>query len=248
MRPAIILAIAEARGLSREEYLPIMKAAEYLHTASLIFDDLPSQDNASERRGKPALHKVYGVATSELAGISLLTQAFQELSKVPIDEVRRLEMVELVARYSGSTGLTLGQERDLRSRRSAELRSPTEMIHTYYLKTGIALELSADLAALAGALEKEDRSLLRTYARELGIAYQIFDDILDVSGNAESMGKRNGVDAANGHLNLCAIMGEEAALKVAQKHVAAARSALKELSFSVPIFEKLLNYVVSREK
>jgi len=113
LRPGLLIASAEAVGGKREEVLPFAVATEFLHTYTLIHDDLPALDNDSLRRGKPTNHKVYGEALAILAGDALLTQAFVLMTNpflmetVPHPNILRAS--HEMAKALGSTGVIGGQ-------------------------------------------------------------------------------------------------------------------------------------------
>ncbi|MFM8357817.1 MAG: polyprenyl synthetase family protein, partial [Verrucomicrobiota bacterium] len=114
MRPALLLAAAEACGGREEDALPLACAVECIHTYSLIHDDLPAMDNDDFRRGKPTSHKVFGEGLAILAGDALLTQAFEIAAGCRVPPRHDLRAIVLdLARASGSLQLIAGQVADL---------------------------------------------------------------------------------------------------------------------------------------
>ena len=185
-------------GWRDEDALDVACAVEMIHTASLIFDDLPAMDDAETRRGAPTPHTLYGEDVAILAGIGLLNGAFGVVAGAPLAPSQRVEVVEVMSRAVGWTGLVQGQALDLKQGDAA-----LDDIH--YGKTG-ALFVAAALAGAACAdAGVAARGPLTVYGRELGLAYQALDDVLDVVASPEAAGKTTGRDdgmrtAADGSL------------------------------------------------
>ena len=198
-------------------------AVEMVHTASLVFDDLPAMDDADLRRGVATPHKLYGDDVAILAGIGLLNGAFGVVAGARgLDAHQRIEIVEVLSRGIGWTGLVQGQALDLRGADGASL----EDVH--HGKTG-ALFVAAALAgaACAGAPPSARRGLV-TYGRELGLAYQALDDVLDHVASDGAAGKSTGKDADK---RTAVVLGSVpsdglgAARARAERHLAAAADA-----------------------
>src|SRR5258707_12452590 len=114
VRPILCLESARIFSADVTPVLPVACALEFIHTYSLIHDDLPALDNDDLRRGKPTCHKKFGEATAILAGDALLTLAFATLADAPIDPARRVAILSHVAASAGTpNGLGGGQGGDL---------------------------------------------------------------------------------------------------------------------------------------
>ena len=174
--------------------VPFAAAVEMVHTYSLIHDDLPCMDNDDYRRGRLTNHKVYGEATAVLAGDALLTAAFRELSKAPIDAETRIRAVGILSLCAGELGMVGGQVLDMES--EARQCTKQEVLDIQSRKTGALIRAACMLGVLAGAGSGEQLSAASDFAANLGLAFQIRDDMLDVIGNAQELGKATGVDAA----------------------------------------------------
>jgi geranylgeranyl diphosphate synthase type II len=182
-RPVLALLVAETLGASPEKVLPVAAAIEFIHTYSLIHDDLPAMDNDDLRRGRPTNHVVFGEATALLAGDALLTEAFgvvaQAYKKNPAVAVA---LVELLVSAAGFWGMVGGQALDMEpvdSERSAEL-----MRKIHELKTGALIRVSCEAAAVACEARFEERSAMRLFGENLGLAFQLADDLLDFDPKA----------------------------------------------------------------
>ncbi len=203
LRPVLLLSSAEFAGIDSRAALPYALAIEFIHTYSLIHDDLPAMDDDELRRGKPTNHKVFGEAMAILAGDGLLNSAFEIMSKdlmMHFDNkealIRRIKAMHVIAKAAGVQGMIGGQATDVENE-SVEVSSDTlEYIH--HNKTA-ALIVAAVKAGLYLGDAKDDMIYkMVSYAENLGLAFQIADDILDVKGNSESLGKTPGKDSKDG--------------------------------------------------
>ena len=164
-------------------------AVEMVHTASLVFDDLPAMDDADMRRGVVTPHKLYGDDVAILAGIGLLNGAFGVVAGAPgLDAQQRVEIVEVLSRAIGWTGLVQGQAMDLRGPEGASV----EDVH--HGKTGALFVAAALAGAACAGTSASERAPLVTYGRELGLAYQALDDVLDHVASDAAAGKSTGKD------------------------------------------------------
>jgi geranylgeranyl diphosphate synthase type II len=201
LRSVLLLAACEFCGGDVKLALPYACSIEYIHTYSLIHDDLPAMDNDDLRRGIPTNHKVFGDAAAILAGDGLLTSAFEAMTKDmllyfdnPELLKRRVRAIYEIAKGAGCRGMVAGQIADI----EAENRQCTKEILDYIHlnKTAALIEAAVRAGAHLGGADKKALEDLDEYAENLGLAFQVVDDILDVSGNAEQMGKSVGADEA----------------------------------------------------
>ncbi|MFQ5850736.1 MAG: polyprenyl synthetase family protein [Candidatus Binatia bacterium] len=184
LRPILTLAVGELFGAKQRDLLPFACALEFIHTYSLIHDDLPALDDDDLRREKLASHKLFGEGIALLAGDALLTEAFHLMTRPQV--VRALgpklilEVVHEVAHGAGVGGLVGGQAVDLEVEGQEVNIATVEYIHVR--KTGALILTAARVGArIGGATPKELRGISR-YAEFLGLAFQITDDILDAEG------------------------------------------------------------------
>ncbi|HKQ88055.1 MAG TPA: farnesyl diphosphate synthase [Candidatus Acidoferrales bacterium] len=170
-------------------------ALEFIHTYSLIHDDLPALDNDDLRRGKPTNHKVFGEAIAILAGDALLTLAFQTLANAPIEAVRRVRAIAEVSAAAGTVnGMVGGQVADIEAERKPVDEKGLEYIHRS--KTAALIRASIVTGAIAGGASDEDVERLRRFGENIGWAFQVVDDILDVEESSAALGKTAGKDQA----------------------------------------------------
>ena len=198
-------------------------AVEYVHAASLVLDDLPSMDNARRRRGRPALHVAHGVATAELAAVSLLARAFEVAAGAPgMAPAARARIVQELAAAVGAAGCCAGQAADLAADPAKVRLDDLEAIHAQ--KTGALFVAAVRSGAIAGGVSDAVLSALTLYARNLGLAFQITDDLLDLEGDPEKMGKDAGRD---GHrANFATVLGAPSAHRLVDDLLEAAVEAL----------------------
>jgi geranylgeranyl diphosphate synthase type II len=189
-------------------------ALEFIHTYSLIHDDLPALDNDDLRRGKPTSHKVFGEAMAILAGDALLTIAFQTLAAAPVEPARRVRMISEVATAAGTVnGMVGGQVADIEGERKSVDQAGLEYIHRS--KTAALIRASIVAGALAGGASDEDVERLRRFGENIGWAFQVVDDILDVEESSAALGKTAGKDQAQQKATYPALYGLEASREIA---------------------------------
>lgn len=216
LRPVLLLAACEFAGGDIKEAIPYACAIEYIHTYSLIHDDLPAMDNDDLRRGQPTNHKVYGEALAILAGDGLLTTAFEAINKdmmLYFDEPekmrKRINASFEIAKGAGCKGMVAGQVSDIEAETNDCSNEMLEYIHIN--KTGALIKSAIKAGLYLGNPSSDMLSQLDKYAENLGLAYQIADDILDVIGNPEELGKETGSDKKKNKTTYTSINGLEAA-------------------------------------
>ncbi|MCJ8014187.1 polyprenyl synthetase family protein [Paenibacillus sp. KQZ6P-2] len=246
LRPILSWTIAvNTFGLNASEIVPLLRSIEYMHTASLIFDDLPSQDNASIRRGRPTLHQVHNIATAELTGLLLIQRAIKEQSSLKsFDPKAVLALMQYSAHKTEE--MCMGQAMDLDSKGKVLNLDQLNMICFY--KTGVAFEASLVMPAILAQIPEKEIETLKKYAYHAGIAFQIKDDLLDLEGDTHVLGKPVGQDAQNNNSNFVSILGQGGARKEMWEHYCLAMEALKDLPRNIAFLRHLLNYFVNRDR
>ncbi|MEI4770276.1 polyprenyl synthetase family protein [Psychrobacillus sp. FJAT-51614] len=234
-----------AYGLNKLAIIPLLRSLEYMHTASLIFDDLPSQDNASTRRGRPTLHEAYNVAISELTGLFLTQKAIEE--QTSLDQFDSKTVLKLI-QYSAQTTANMcrGQAMDLDSKGKKLTLNQLNMMCFY--KTGIGFEASIIMPAILAQANELEIEVLKKFARHAGIAFQIKDDLLDLEGDSTLLGKPIGKDAENNSSTFVSILGQEGAKKEMWENYCIAMEALQELPRNITFLKHFLNYIINRDR
>ena len=251
LRPVLLLASCEFAGGDINEALPYALSVEYIHTYSLIHDDLPAMDNDDLRRGKPTNHKVYGEAMAILAGDGLLSTAAETVTSEPLkysdDPFKMKNHIsaahEILSR-AGAAGMIAGQTADI----LGESLDPTPELIRF-----IELHKTADLITapvraglmLAGA-DDDMLNEFTVYALDTGVAFQILDDILDIEGDQALMGKTLGKDAEQGKCNYAYVHGLGAAKDELHRLTVEAKSALSAYGSDAEFFTELADSLEAR--
>ena len=206
-------------------------AIEFIHTYSLIHDDLPALDNDDLRRGKPTCHKKFGDATAILAGDGLLTLAFQIIGESSTTAERTLAILQEVSSAAGTVkGMVGGQVADLESEGKRVEPQTLEYIHRS--KTAALIRASVSTGAISAGAGIADVARLRKFGETIGWAFQVTDDILDVEESSAALGKTAGKDIAQQKATYPAVFG------VAQSHEIAAKLANDAIAQLDPFGER----------
>jgi len=221
LRPILVIAAAEAVGGSRHNVLPFAVATEYIHTYTLIHDDLPALDDDDLRRGKPTNHKIFGEAIAILAGDALLTQALHIMTDSDlmdsIPPASLLQAAHDLTRAIGSGGTIGGQVVDIESEGKPVDAETLEYIHVY--KTGHLIQACIRVGAILSQANITQLNALSTYGAHIGLAFQIVDDMLDITADESQLGKDVGSDLDKGKATYPALYGLEESKEKAEKLV-----------------------------
>ncbi|HEO8420821.1 TPA: polyprenyl synthetase family protein [Yersinia enterocolitica] len=231
--------------LDNAQIVPLLKSVEYMHTASLIFDDLPSQDNAAMRRGRPTLHEVYDTATAELTGLFLTQKAIEEQATLQdFDGSIVLKLIRYTTKATAD--MCKGQLMDLESR--GKQLTLQELNTLCFYKTGIGFEASLLMPAILAGVSNEVMDLLKKYAYHAGIAFQIKDDLLDTEGELKTLGKKAGMDEDNDTSTFVTVLGVEGARKEMWEHYCIALDIVEALPTKTSFLKYLVDYMVNRTR
>jgi geranylgeranyl diphosphate synthase, type II len=226
MRPILCLETARIFSSDVTPALHPACALEFIHTYSLIHDDLPALDNDDLRRGKPTCHKKFGEALAILAGDGLLTLAFETIGTTPVPAERRVAILTEVAAAAGTIkGMVGGQVADIEAERKSVDPQMLEYIHRS--KTAALIRASVTAGALCAGASPEDVARLRRFGETIGWAFQVTDDILDVEESSAALGKTAGKDFAQQKATYPAVYGLERSHQIAGD---LATKAIAELS------------------
>lgn len=205
--------IGVGMGAPEESARAVACGIEYLHTASLLFDDLPAMDDARTRRGAPCPHVAHGEAVAMLAALALINRGYaliwQGIRRT--SSSRRERAGDWVDARLGTRGVIGGQAYDLQGWRGEQ--SPAEVSEVAARKTGDLLRLTLVLPALIGHGTEREIQLLDRIGLLRGLAYQAADDLKDVLCTLRESGKTGGRDQVMGRPNLILAEGFQAALR-----------------------------------
>ena len=244
LRPALVLLGAKAAGGEEESVLGIACAAEFLHTYSLIHDDLPAMDDDDLRRGRASCHRKFDEATAILAGDALNTRAFGLVAETAPDRSRVADLIIEFARATGTAGMVGGQVADLEGEGTVADEARVRSIHER--KTAALLAASLRMGAIAVGAPTSLVDDLGSYGQRVGLAFQIVDDVLDETSTAEQLGKTPGKDRRGSKMTYPALEGVPAARDRARRRLGRALAALSAVPRPATL-EALARYVVDRD-
>ncbi len=249
-RPFLVIEGAALFGLDSEAALDVAASLELVHCYSLVHDDLPAMDNDDMRRGRPTVHRAYDEWTAILAGDALLTLAFDILARPEThpDPQVRAELVLELARASGAGGMVGGQAIDLEADKLGQPRDPTlaHIRRLQAMKTGALIGFAARAGAILARANGRERWALSAYGDHVGFAFQIADDLLDAEGDAATVGKAVGKDAAAGKATTVSMMGLDAARAKLAETEAAAIEALAPFGDRASVLAEAARFVSRR--
>ena len=213
-RPMLLLTIVNAiEPLLVKSALPVSLGLEYLHTYSLIHDDLPAMDNADLRRGHPTLHKTYDEVTAILVGDALNTHSFNLIANAPLSNDVKIELIKILSSDGGIEGMIIGQAIDCYFENEKLELNQLEFLHIH--KTAKLIAASLKMGAVIAGLSLEAQDKLYQFGIDIGLLFQIQDDIIDETATEEEAGKTTANDGAkNSFVNL---LGLEGAIKSADE-------------------------------
>ncbi len=240
-RPFLVLESAALFNVDLAYSASAAAAIECVHCYSLIHDDLPAMDDDQLRRGRPTTHIAFDEATAILAGDALLSLAFEILSSPSThpEPAIRLELVQLLSKASGWTGMVGGQMLDLASEGQEADANLVRRIHA--MKTGALIANAVEAGAVLGLASDKERRALKIFGETIGAAFQISDDLLDVDGTVSEVGKSVGKDAAAGKATLVNLIGINATRELLSK-------LEREATKSLEIFDDRASALVESAK
>lgn len=188
LRPLLVLLSARGCGIRDEQHIPMAAVVEFIHTATLLHDDVV--DMSTLRRGRPTVNAQWNNPSSVLVGDFIYSRAFQIL--VQIGDMRIMEIMA-----DTTNKIAEGEVLQLLSKSNTEASEATYM-QVIQSKTAILFQAAAECGAILADADAGTREALRRFGNHLGIAFQLIDDLLDYDGDAEAMGKNVGDDLAEG--------------------------------------------------
>jgi len=253
LRPVLLLASYDLCGKNINEALPFACAVEYIHTYSLIHDDLPALDNDDLRRGKPTNHKVFGEDMAILAGDGLLSAAYEIMTKnmlLHLDNQETLskmtKAIFAISKGTGVRGMVAGQVADVLNDNKSCSADTLKYIHAN--KTGTFIRACVKAGGYLSGADNDVMNDLEKYGENLGMAFQVVDDILDVISNEEDLGHSIGKDSEQNKCTYPAIYGLDKSIEIAKEYISTAKAAVSKyydnaevLSYAANQLEEKLN-------
>ncbi len=248
IRPFLVVETAGVLGCNVEDAMPAALALELIHCYSLVHDDLPVMDNDELRRGKPTVWKAFDDWTALLAGDALLTMAFEVMASE--HKAGSPALVALLAKAAGARGMVGGQCLDLEADKLGQPQalSAEHILRLQAMKTGALFRFACEAGAILGGADAATKGALTRFGEKLGAAFQLADDLLDVEGDAATVGKATGKDAAAGKATLIALMGLDAGRARLADLAEQALSDIADLGPRADVLRETLHFACARKK
>jgi len=206
-RPMLLLSVVKSnKTLLIPNSLPVALGLEFLHTYSLIHDDLPAMDDADLRRGFQTLHKKYDEVTAILVGDALNTEAFNLISNASLSNDIKIDLIKCLSFNGGINGMIIGQAIDCYFENQKLELNQLEFLHIH--KTARLIAASLKMGAIICEYDLETQEKLYNFGIDLGLLFQIQDDIIDETCSEEEAGKTTKNDGnKNSFVNLLGLKG-----------------------------------------
>jgi len=245
LRPILCLEAARIFLNPPTRVLPVACAVEFIHTYSLIHDDLPALDNDDLRRGLPTCHKQFGEAMAILAGDALLTRAFEVLARAELSSEQCAALVREIATAAGTVnGMVGGQVADLEA--GGKPINPQMLEYIHRSKTAALIRASIASGAISGGASAADVERLRRFGENIGLAFQVVDDILDVEESSATLGKTAGKDESQKKATYPALYGLEKSRVTARSLLERAHGELAPFAARAQRLRELADFLVAR--
>ena len=192
LRPLLVLLSSQAVGYRGDNHLKLAAVIEFLHTATLLHDDVV--DTSDLRRGRSSANARWGNAPSVLVGDFLYARAFEMM--VELQDLRIMNVLS-----HATAVIAEGEVMQLTNAKNPDL-SEEKYMEVIHNKTAMLFEAASHTGALLAGADPGQETALRDYGKHLGLAFQLVDDVLDYRGDAEAMGKNVGDDLAEGKTTL----------------------------------------------
>ncbi|EBA11215.1 polyprenyl synthetase family protein [Roseobacter sp. CCS2] len=243
LRAFLALETARMLGINPVAAAGAAAAIECIHAYSLVHDDLPCMDDDDLRRGQPTVHQKWDQATAVLAGDGLQALAFELLIQAECAPRAKLNLLMSLSNAAGVRGMVGGQAADIAAETAAVPLDLEQIMDLQASKTGALISWSALVGPRMAETEREPLSI---YGANLGLAFQIADDVLDATGDAATVGKAVGKDAAAGKATFVSLMGLDGAKSRAGALVEEACDALSPYGDDADTLKEAAQFVIAR--
>jgi farnesyl diphosphate synthase len=248
IRPALLYATGQLFNVPLHILDLPACAIEYIHSSSLVHDDLPAMDDSDLRRGKPTCHKIFGDDMAILVGDALLMLAHEiiaDKTQGALSDGTRLTLLGLLSHASGPAGMVAGQAIDIR----ATGCNPTldQLVCLHRLKTGAVIKASILMGmACSTNVSAQEHEHLTEFAELIGLCFQVQDDIIDVTSDDAMLGKPQGKDSALGKVTFPALLGLDEAKTYAKTLTQKAKAALDQFGEKANNLKSITDFLLSR--
>ena len=247
IRSKFIVDVGRIFNIKYKKLIQISAAVECIHAYSLIHDDLPCMDNDRLRRGKLSTHAKFGESTAILAGNSLLTIAFEILSQstLKIDYKSKINLISLLSKSAGHTGIAGGQYSDLKFEKKR--KSFKKIVDMQINKTGKLFSFCCMAPVLLSKKNKYIK-LFNSIGSKIGLLFQIADDLIDYSGSSKKAGKKTRKDLKKGKATLIGLLGYKNTVKYGDRLKLEILSKIKKFGNKNKDLSDTINYILIRTK
>ena len=246
LRPVLSLATAKSIGCKVEQVMPTACAIEFIHTYSLIHDDLPAIDNDDLRRGKPSCHKKFGEDIAILTGDALFAESFNIILKYQnLSPGKKLKVLSEIIYATGASVMVAGQVVDVRSTGKKITKKDLEYMHSN--KTSKLIIAAIRTSAIICNANSDILKSLLIYGENIGMVFQIIDDILDITSSTGTSGKTQRKDIDNSKNTFPSLWGMDKSRKIAKEKTEKAIDAIKDLDIDKKILTDIAQFILIRE-
>ena len=247
IRSKLIVDVGRIFNIDYKKLIQISAAVECIHAYSLIHDDLPCMDNDRLRRGKLSTHAKFGESTAILAGNSLLTIAFEILSQstLKIDYKSKINLISLLSKSAGHTGIAGGQYSDLKFEKKR--KSLKKIVDMQINKTGKLFSFCC-MAPVILSKKNKYLNLFNSIGSKIGLLFQIADDLIDYSGSTKKAGKKTRKDLKKGKATLIGLLGYKNTVKYGDRLKLEILSKIKKFGNKNKDLSDTINYILIRTK
>ena len=247
IRSKLIVDVGRIFNVNYKKLIHISAAVECIHAYSLIHDDLPCMDNDRLRRGKLSTHAKFGESTAILAGNSLLTIAFEILSQstLKIDYKSKINLINLLSKSAGHTGIAGGQYSDLKFEKKR--KSLKKIVDMQINKTGKLFSFCC-MAPVILSKKNKYLNLFNSIGSKIGLLFQIADDLIDYSGSTKKAGKKTRKDLKKGKATLIGLLGYKNTVKYGDRLKLEILSKIKKFGNKNKDLSDTINYILIRTK
>jgi len=246
LRPVLCLATAKSIGCRTEQVMPTACAIEFIHTYSLIHDDLPAIDNDDLRRGKPSCHRKFGEDIAILTGDALFAESFNLILKYQNSSPgKKLEVLSEIISAAGASGMVAGQVVDVGSTGKHITKKDLEYMHLN--KTSKLIIAAIRTSAIICNANNDILKGLSIYGKNIGLVFQIVDDILDITSSTVTTGKTQGKDTDNSKNTFPSLWGMDKSRKIAKEKTEKAINSIKDLDIDKKMLTNIAKFILVRE-
>ncbi len=249
IRAMLVHAACILAGGKPDDALAAACSVEFLHSYSLVHDDLPAMDDDDLRRGQPSCHKKFGEAHAILAGDALQALAFEVIATSPrLNDSLRIAQIGTLARAAGCQGMIAGQSMDIALTDKYKEPSVANIEAMHKGKTGALINASLEMGSYTTTDGDKIQEALKRYGDAIGLAFQVQDDILDITADTKTLGKPQGSDKEKEKVTYVSLMGIEGASRHLLILLNEANKALESFGDEADPLRWLAHFTVTRDK